>query len=57
MNTITSRSATEFLLHEKFQALLSELNTVGDNASSGHVLDTVFDSCGRLSLHRDSKIR
>ncbi|MDR3109182.1 MAG: hypothetical protein LBU65_05780 [Planctomycetaceae bacterium] len=38
MFTITSRSDTEALLHEKFQALLSELDTVGDNASSGHVL-------------------
>jgi hypothetical protein len=39
MNTITSRSDTEYLLLEKFQALLSELDTIGDTASSGHVLD------------------
>ncbi|MDR3108188.1 MAG: hypothetical protein LBU65_00670, partial [Planctomycetaceae bacterium] len=43
MFTITSRSATEALLHEKFQALLSELDTVGDNAQYGHVLDDMDD--------------
>jgi hypothetical protein len=53
MNTITPRSETEALLHEKFQALLADL----DNAQYGHVLDTVFDSWGRLSLHRDSATR
>ncbi|MDR3109759.1 MAG: hypothetical protein LBU65_08740 [Planctomycetaceae bacterium] len=57
MNTITSRNDTEALLHEKFQALLADLDTAGDNAQYGHVLDTVFGSWGRLSLHRDSATR
>ena len=43
MNTITPRSDTEALLLEKFQALLSELDTVGDNAQYGHVLDDMDD--------------
>jgi hypothetical protein len=43
MFTITFRSATESLLLEKFQALLVELNTVGDNTPYGHVLDDKDD--------------
>ncbi|MDR3108784.1 MAG: hypothetical protein LBU65_03730, partial [Planctomycetaceae bacterium] len=43
MFTITPRSDTEALLHEKFQALLSEPDTVGDNAQYGHVLDDMDD--------------
>jgi hypothetical protein len=43
MNTILPRSDTEALLHEKFQALLTELDSVGDNAPYGHVLDDMDD--------------
>jgi hypothetical protein len=43
MFTIQSRSETESLLHEKFQAILVELDTIGDNASHGHVLDDMDD--------------
>ncbi|MDR3108980.1 MAG: hypothetical protein LBU65_04730 [Planctomycetaceae bacterium] len=57
MKTITPRSDTEALLHEKFQALLADLDTAGENVQYGHVPDTVFDSWGRLSLHRDSATR
>jgi hypothetical protein len=43
MNAITPRSETEALLHEKFQALLADLDTAGDNAQYGHVLDEMDD--------------
>jgi polyhydroxyalkanoate synthesis regulator phasin len=43
MNTITARNETESLLHEKFQSLLDDLDTAGDNAEYGHVLDEMDD--------------
>ncbi|GHT46513.1 hypothetical protein FACS189454_07780 [Planctomycetales bacterium] len=43
MNSITPRTATEALLLEKFQSLLADLDTVGDNASYGHVPDDMDD--------------
>jgi hypothetical protein len=57
MPPVTPRNDTEALLHERFQALFADLDTAGDNAQYGHVLDTVFDSWRRLSLHRDSATR
>ncbi|GHT17645.1 hypothetical protein FACS1894189_3930 [Planctomycetales bacterium] len=43
MNTITPRSETEAFLLEKFQSLLADLDTAGDNAQYGHVLDDMDD--------------
>jgi hypothetical protein len=43
MNTIFPRSETEALLHEKFQALLADLDTASDNAQYGSVLDALDD--------------
>jgi hypothetical protein len=43
MHPITPRSETEALLLEKFQALLADLDTAGDNAPVGHVLDDMDD--------------
>ncbi|GHT17796.1 hypothetical protein FACS1894189_4390 [Planctomycetales bacterium] len=43
MNTITPRSETEAFLLEKFQSLLTDLDTAGDNAQHGHVLDDMDD--------------
>ncbi|GHT19634.1 hypothetical protein FACS1894189_8530 [Planctomycetales bacterium] len=43
MNTITPRSETEAFLLEKFQSLLTNLDTAGDNAQYGHVLDDMDD--------------
>jgi hypothetical protein len=43
MNTITARNETEALLHERFQSLLADLDTAGDNAQYGHVLDDMDD--------------
>ncbi|MDR0870804.1 MAG: hypothetical protein LBN39_08435 [Planctomycetaceae bacterium] len=48
MNAITPRSETEALPHERFQALLADLDTAGDNAQYGHVLDDMDDD---LFLH------
>ncbi|MDR0869651.1 MAG: hypothetical protein LBN39_02555 [Planctomycetaceae bacterium] len=50
MNAITPpRNDTEALLLEKFQALLSDLDTAGDNAQCGHVLDKDY-TCGARRL-------
>ncbi|MDR3109190.1 MAG: hypothetical protein LBU65_05820, partial [Planctomycetaceae bacterium] len=43
MNTIISRSDTEALLLEKFQALLSDIDNAGDSAQDGHVLNDMDD--------------
>jgi hypothetical protein len=43
MNTITARNETEALLLEKFQSLLADLDTAGDNAQYGHVRDDMDD--------------
>ncbi|GHT30483.1 hypothetical protein FACS1894214_0420 [Planctomycetales bacterium] len=43
MTTITPRSETEAFLLEKFQSLLTDLDTTGDNAEYGHVLDDMDD--------------
>jgi N-acyl-D-aspartate/D-glutamate deacylase len=43
MNAITGLNDTEALLLEKFQALLADLDTAGDNAQYGHVLDDMDD--------------
>ncbi|GHT15698.1 hypothetical protein FACS1894170_13230 [Planctomycetales bacterium] len=43
MNSITPRSETEALLHEKLQALLADLDTACDNVQYGHVLDEMDD--------------
>ncbi|GHT16559.1 hypothetical protein FACS1894189_0540 [Planctomycetales bacterium] len=43
MNCITPRSETEAFLLEKFQSLLADLDTAGDNAQYGHVLDDMDD--------------
>jgi hypothetical protein len=43
MNAIIPRNETEALLLEKFQSLLADLDTAGDNAQYGHVLDEMDD--------------
>ncbi|MDR3234446.1 MAG: hypothetical protein LBT46_12425 [Planctomycetaceae bacterium] len=43
MNSITPKHDTEALLHEKLQALLADLDTAGNNAEYGHVLDDMDD--------------
>ncbi|GHT42207.1 hypothetical protein FACS189443_4940 [Planctomycetales bacterium] len=43
MNAITPRSETEAFLLEKFQSLLADLDTVGNNAGYGHIPDDMDD--------------
>jgi hypothetical protein len=43
MTNIIPPNDTEALLHERLQSLLTDLDTTGDNALYGHVLDEMDD--------------